>query len=411
MTPPMNPDSRKTLSIAYAVEGLNAGGVSLLAMGIFFYTTQYYHFSALQNLLLAAVQGAGYVGGSLLASPLSRRLRPRTHLLAIQLLLTLIATAALLSVATASFIVPLIVLYIFISSGSWPILESLVSAGAEAKVLSRRISAYNLTWSGVNAVAFALSGWLIAFNAKALFVVPLALHVLSAVVLLAMDRSASGGGAHASATPEPTLLRQRKLAMWLGRIALPAAFVVTYSLGAMLPSLPLLARFEPAHKTALASLWLVGRWLMFLYLGFSVAWHTRPRLLLIAAFILLGAFLGVVLRPSSLAGLPPALDMPVMLIAQLALGAAMAMIFCASLYFGMVLSSGSAEHGAYHEALIGVGQVVGPAVGALGQWTHPGDLRYGIASVAALVALSCLAAAVATYRFGNTAPASEGALA
>jgi len=83
---------------------------------------------------------------------------------------------------------------------------------------------------------------------------------------------------------------------------------------------------------------------------------------------------------------------------QLVLGVVMGTIYSASLYFGMVLSDGSTEHGGYHEALIGLGSVLGPGAGALAQWLRPGDLRFGIYAVAGVMGASILAAGIAAIR-------------
>ena len=82
------------------------------------------------------------------------------------------------------------------------------------------------------------------------------------------------------------------------------------------------------------------------------------------------------------------IDLPTMLAGQLVLGAALAVIYSASLYFGMVLSDGSTSHGGYHEALIGVGSTVGPAVAAGVDVCFPGRPGFSIAAVAGLVAIS-----------------------
>jgi hypothetical protein len=87
-----------------------------------------------------------------------------------------------------------------------------------------------------------------------------------------------------------------------------------------------------------------------------------------------------------------------MIASQVLLGAALGLIYTASLYFGMVLSDGSTEHAGYHEALIGLGQVLGPGAGALTQWKWQGSLRAGVVAVSSLVFVSVCAAAVAAVK-------------
>jgi hypothetical protein len=200
------------------------------------------------------------------------------------------------------------------------------------------------------------------------------------------------------APPEPELLAKRKLAMWLARISLPATYVVIYSLMAMMPSLPVMRSLDTAARTAVGSVWMAARLLTFLYLGATVWWHTRPRILLAAAVGMLVAFPGVTIRPSEmLAGsITPAVDLAAMIGWQIALGLAMGIIYSSSLYFGMVLSEGSTEHGGYHEALIGLGSVLGPGAAALTQLNWPGDVRAGVAAISCIVGISVATAAVAT---------------
>ena len=145
---------------------------------------------------------------------------------------------------------------------------------------------------------------------------------------------------------------------------------------------------------------MASRWVMFLYLGATVWWHTRPRLLLASAGVMLVAFVGVTVRPSEMftAGGSQTIDLAAMLAWQLLLGAVMGVIYSGSLYFGMVLSEGSTEHGGYHEALIGLGSVLGPGTAALTQWRWPGDVRAGVIAVCCVIGLSVAAAAIATVK-------------
>jgi hypothetical protein len=176
----------------------------------------------------------------------------------------------------------------------------------------------------------------------------------------------------------------------------------------MMPLLPVMQPLDTAQRTLAGSVWMIARFAAFVYLGATVWWHTRPRMLLVAAAVMLVAFVGVTVRPSDVFGGPAAIvhavDLASMVGWQIALGAVMGIIYSASLYFGMVLSDGSTEHGGYHEALIGLGSILGPGTAALTQLVWRGDLRAGVAAVCCVIALSVIAAGVATVKASARAP-------
>src|SRR5204863_7222779 len=115
-------------------------------------------------------------------------------------------------------------------------------------------------------------------------------------------------------------------------------------------------------------------------------WHTRPRTLLWAALLMLIAFFGMTLRPTQ--GVSPMIDLASMIAWQAVLGLALGMIYSGSLYFGMVLSEGSTDHGGYHEALIGLGWILGPAAGVAAQSLYPDNVGVGIGAVGAVIVVS-----------------------
>jgi len=65
---------------------------------------------------------------------------------------------------------------------------------------------------------------------------------------------------------------------------------------------------------------------------------------------------------------------------------------------GMVLSEGSTEHGGYHEALIGLGTVIGPGAGALAEKLGGGSPAWGVAAVAGIIAASVVACGYVSAR-------------
>jgi hypothetical protein len=382
------------LHMTYLIEGILSFAANLLFIGIFFYTKTIFHWTLLQNFLLAAGQGAVYVAASLASQGLARRLSDRGLLIFSN---SALAAVSLIGVLVSSQVIltGVIIAYVPLMALNWPVLEAATSAGADPHTLSRRIGMYNLIWAGTGALAVALQGTLLKFDPRMVFLVPFVIHVFIVVLIVAVKGYARRAQDKvAQATPpvhvdaEPALLRQRTLALWLSRIALPSTYVVIYSLSALMPMLPVMQRLDTTTQTVVGSVWMISRWGMFWFLGATLFWHTRPALLLLAAVLMGVAFVGVT-APVGLVG---------MMLAQVLLGAVLGLIYTASLYFGMVLSEGSTEHAGYHEALIGLGQVLGPGAGALTQWKWKGSLRAGVMAVSLLVVVSLGAAVVAAIK-------------
>jgi MFS family permease len=406
------PSTTARLAAIYTVEGLTCTGSTLMLVGIFFFTTNQFGWNLLQNLLLAAAQGAVYIFGALAAEPISRRIGRRRMLIGLHAIMATILASAWLG-GSPWIIVPVLVVYSMVSGANWPALESLVCSGADARQMNRRVGIYNLVWSGGSALIFALTGTILHWRPEAIFLIAIAAHLLSAVIVLALllQRSAAGhplaagpAAFHPPIDPHEDLdrlFRSRTLALWLSRICLPATFVVMYSLAAMMPSLPAISALPVGLATFISSFWMIARWLTFLLLGLTLFWHARPRLLLAAAVLMLLSYLAVVVPASHTFvwedGQMGALAWIVM--GQMLLGLALGMIYSGSLYFGMVLSEGSTEHGGYHEALIGLGAALGPGVAALAQWYDPLNPRLGLSAVAAILFASAAAAGAMTWRF------------
>jgi MFS family permease len=382
----------------YLIEALLGLSANLILIGLFFYTSQQFGWAIYRNLLLAAGEGVFYVFGALSAGPISRRLGRRRLLVILQAVLAGLCLAGLYQ-PTPIAVSVLALFYAGASAAQWPLLESLASTGASGHLLSRRLTAYNLVWSGANAITVALCGTIIQHWPAGLFVVAVAGHAAAAVVLwltaARTDRgipaAAAQGGAHID--PEPELLKVRTQALWLARIALPSAYIITSSLSAMLPSLAILQPLDTQMRTLLGSVWFMARCLTFIVLGLTVFWHTRPRLMVLATLCMLLGFLGTTIRLSDV--LPGThVDLLSMILCQILLGASMGMIYSASLYFGMVLSQGSTDHGGYHEALIGLGGALGPTAAAAAHLVQPNGIGLSIAAVAGLIGVSLMAVSV-----------------
>lgn len=378
----------------FAVEALGSVGGNLLQLGIFFYMQQRFGWGAEKNLLLSSAQGATYIFGALSAGRLSRRLGRVALLRRVQIVAAALALVGFL-VDSPWAICAVLLLYSGTLAIQWPALESLVVHDASADELSRRISIYNLAWSGIGAIVIAATGTIIQHFMAGIFLVTLATHLLSAGVLTIWTREPRPSGAKAHIAPEPGLLPKRTLAMRLSRVALPATYAAIYALGAMMPTLRSIRQFPEETRTIVASVWMISRFAAFVLLGLTAWWHTRPRVLFYAAIAMFISFLwtGLWANPTG------------MIAGQVILGLAMGLIYSGSLYFGMVLSEGSTEHGGYHEAVIGLGAVLGPGAGAIAQVISPGNQRYGIDATAIIIAISVIicGSLSVTHRASRTA--------
>jgi MFS family permease len=378
-------DTRGWLRGLFAQEIFGSVGGILMMMGIFFYMQSAFGWGAARNLRLSAAQGAVYVVGALSASAVAQRIGRRPLLRILNLMQAGLALTAF-CFPTPTVVVSVLLGYTLLLAASWPMVESLVSAGANPDVLSRRISKYNLIWSITGAATMAACGTIIAHFSRGVFLAVMAAHIASSIVLL--KRVVDPGVNHAHANPEPELLPLRTMAMRLSRVALPATYAVAYALGALMPTLPVIEQYSPTVKTLIASTWMAARFSAFFLLGVFPWWHTRPRSLLLAAILLLVSFLGITLSSSLVA----------IILWQIALGMAIGFIYAASLYFGMVLSDGSAEHGGYHEALIGLGSVLGPGSGVIAGMIRPGDQKACITAVAIVLWMSATLAAGVSFK-------------
>jgi MFS family permease len=103
------------------------------------------------------------------------------------------------------------------------------------------------------------------------------------------------------------------------------------------------------------SVWGLTRAAGFLVVGKWTGWHYKARWLVGSQLALAASFLAMMIIPS----------MTMLITAQIIFGLSTALIYSSSLYYAMHTSEGSGGHAGFHEALIGLGIFIGPAVGAL----------------------------------------------
>ena len=404
---------RSGLRLLYAVEAANALSAILLITGLAFYTTHRFGWGALENFALTASQGVLYMIGALQAQRISRRWGRKKSLAVLYACMTVFASGvgacatmhwafamALLAALENSFV-----------GASWPMLQSLISEAGDPSRLSKRLGFYNIVWSAVGAVSIAASGAVIQYApAWAFFGIIVAGHIVAGLLISIRAQSTIGGfepalqaqtgstgNRTASFQLDDAVIRRNRLALLLARIALPSTYIIGYTISPALPTLHAIKQLTPTIATLVGGIWLISRAAAFLITGATTFWHRRPGLLFLSSIIMVFGFAGTIV-PGALIGFDLTRALWIMGAAQFVLGLSIGTIYSASLYFGMAVSRGSTRHGGYHEALIGLGQVLGPLLGAGMQWMYPGTLLPAAAYISGVVSISVVIEAIVGIR-------------
>ena len=372
--------AKKFRAACYTIEGINSFAVVIYFNYLYFFFRDKFGFNDRQNLELAAFIGVIYVFASLWAGKFAKGCG---YFNALKIGFAVMAAglaigSQLHSVAgaiAAACIVNVGMCFI------WPVLEALVSEGADA---ARAVGIYNITWATTNATAFFLGGLLIEkLGYQSIFYVPLAFMILQfgmvfwlekihpKNILAAAEKISPVPGNN---FPAPAPAKNFQRMAWLAN---PFAYIAINTLLAVLPGIA--AKFHLSNALAgfVCSLWCFARVFAFVALWQWSGWHYRFRWLVTAFVLMVISFTTILVVP----------NLAVVLGAQIFFGAAVGLMYYSSLFYAMDAHDSSSEHGGIHEAAIGLGNCLGPAAGAAALWLAPQNPGAGAWAVTGLLTL------------------------
>jgi MFS family permease len=192
------------------------------------------------------------------------------------------------------------------------------------------------------------------------------------------------------AMPPPVPIGTAKSFLRMAWLANPFAYVAMNTVIPLLPDLASFFRLSTELAGFVGSVWMFARLAAFFILWQWEGWHYRFRWLAGAFIAMIASFAALLLIPS----------LAVVVIAQIAFGLAVGLIYYSSLFYSMEVGSTKGEHGGFHEALIGVGLCVGPGIGAASLKFGPHIPHVGTITVCILLVLG-LAGLVAVRLRGN----------
>jgi predicted MFS family arabinose efflux permease len=363
----------------FILEGSNSFATVYYLYYLYFFMQKTHGFGNLANLRLAALSGlicmfAAWWGGKFA--------QERGYFTALKLgfgLMTLAMCAGPFIHSASGQVVIMAGLVVGMSL-TWPTLEALVSEGENPASLARIVGLYNFVWAGTGAVAYFVGGAMLdRFGLKSMFYVPAALQLAQLGSTFWLESQATrvrGPDPNEKiSAPPPVPGAKNPVFLRLAWFANPFAYIAINTLIAVIPSLA--KRFELSTMLAgfCCSVWCFARVAAFGALWYWQGWHYRFRWLLASYLALVAGFTAVVLAP----------NLTVLILAQILFGLASGLVYYSSLYYSMDLSETKSEHGGIHEAVIGLGNFVGPAVGATTLYLLPHRPHSGTLAVTALL--------------------------
>ena len=249
-----------------------------------------------------------------------------------------------------------------LTTPSWPAIESALSRSPGTLRLGTRMMLYNLSWSSSTFIAFFLTGlcgetlgWSTLFLVLGGCVLVILLMIAWWTIPQSMIlKEHTADHAEDVAVPlEPTKAGTLLMMAWIANLF---AYV---SANAIVPLMPAVTKGLGINNTgvatAIGSIFMFARVIGFVLAWLWIGWRYRIRWKLTFVTILLVSTYFLIISQ----------NISELVLLQIVLGLALAMIYSGSLYYAMHLSRGSGHNAGIHEAVIGVGTVVGPALAAM----------------------------------------------
>lgn len=405
--------SRRLKTGYFILEGLNSFATVYYFYYLYFYMQKVFGFGNKANLALAALNGGTYAVFAWWGGRFAQRFG---YFKALKLGFVIMMAALGLGsqVASAPAHIVVMVLTVLGMSFTWPTLEALVSEGEPRAGLQEMVGVYNVVWAATAALAnFSGGAMLDNLGLRSLFYVPIAILVTQLGWTLWLEQSVRPAScvprehSHSAAKGQPPLAvmdqalgtgempdrrGNPKQFLRMAWLANPFAYIAINTVIAVIPGVARRLQLSTMIAGFCCSVWCFARLGAFLALWRWSGWHYHFRWLLLAYVGLIGSFACILLAP----------NLAMLVSAQLFFGTAVGLIYYSSLFYSMDLSETKGEHGGIHEAVIGLGNFAGPAVGAAALQFLPQHTNSGALAVSML--LLCGLGGLATIRLGANRP-------
>ncbi|MBN1662758.1 MAG: MFS transporter [Deltaproteobacteria bacterium] len=361
----------------YLIEFINCYAAVYYSNFLFFYLRRTLGFGEVENLLTAALGGVVYMIASWQGGRYADRYGCiRMLYIGFAGVMASLVLGMLFSGSTAQVII--FCLWNMAVCLIWPSLEALISDRAGAS-LSKMVGIYNITWAAGGAVGYFTAGILLEkMGMASLFWFPLGLTVIElALLLFAAGRLKEEHDCQDLDAPEPSAFRPAEADRFLRMawFANPFCYVAINTVIPLIPSIADKLALSTAVAGMVCSLWMFARLAAFAILWRWAGWHYRFRWLAAAFILMIVCFFGFLLAQS----------VWLLMAAEVGFGFSIGLVYYSSLYYSMHASEKQGSNAGLHEAMMGGGLFLGPAIGAAALYLAPAAAGIGAWSVGGLL--------------------------
>ncbi|MGO8931221.1 MAG: MFS transporter [Limisphaerales bacterium] len=377
--------SRRLKAGYFVLEGLNSFATVYYLYYFYFFMQTVFGFGNRANLTIAAMNGAVYAFMAWQGGRFAQRFGYFTALkVGFLTMMSALAVGSQLHSAGGQIVVMTVT--IVGVCFTWPTLEALVSEGETPAGVQRMVGLYNMIWAAAAAVAYFTGGAMLEkLGPESLFYIPVAIQITQLSLTFWLEsqarRSKVGQASRLPLMPKPQPhphpAGRTRVFLNLAWLANPFAYVAINTLIAVSPGIARRLELSTMVAGFSCSLWCFSRLGAFFVLWRWSGWHYRFRWLLVSYLALVGSFAGILMAP----------NLAVLMVAQVIFGGVAGLIYYSSLFYSMDLGDTKGEHGGIHEAVIGLGNFAGPAVGAASLHFLPQYANSGAFAVSGLLLL------------------------
>jgi MFS family permease len=378
----------------------------LIERGAYFFTEHRMAFTDVNNLLLGLGFGICYFAGAMSSHRMAVRFGERSVVTAAMVMHILLHLAFVVAVLYTPAFIAVFLLLAVATGMKWPIFESYVSAGRDARSTARAVGIFSIAWSTAVPPAMAAAGWLIALdlpnmglsNGKVLFIAAAAVNVITMLIIRTLPAApVHMAHDHPDRLPAPALTRYKAL-MRSSRWAMFTSYALLFLLAPLMPTIfKDRLGFDVTTSLILASLVEIARVVVFVALFFTHRWHGNVPMLIATALCMPIGFLMVLFGA----------DTATVLIGEVLFGLVAGGAYYAAIYYAMVVANASVDAGGDHEGFIGLGFALGPLMGLMGiALTHTG-LSYTSGMLVGVLPITALCVATALYPLRHAGKSSH----